>query len=202
VKIFLTQKARKMELNPARTAILTLDVQNDLVDVTKGVNEGGILDRMASIIAAGRAKGCTVIHITASARVDFADIPRNNPLWINVRQQKLMIAGTKGAAIHEKIAPLDSELVLNKTSVDPFLTTSLQQALHNADANTLILVGLWTNYVVEATARHASDIGYRVFIVSDCCASNDDQNHRFAVERILPTLSYIVNTDEVLAALK
>lgn len=90
-----------------------------------------------------------------------------------------MIAGSNGAAIHDKIAPLDNELVLNKTCVDPFLTTNLGQALHNADANTLILFGLWTNYVVEATARHASDMGYRVFIVSDCCASNSEENHKF-----------------------
>ena len=190
-----------MDLDPKRTAVITLDVQNDLVNNTKGVAESGILDRMASILEAGRMAGSEIIHITASAREDFKDIPKDNPLWIMVRQQKSMVLGTQGAQLHDSVAALPGELVLNKTCVDPFLTTNLGQALINADVNTLVIFGLWTNYVVEATARHASDIGYRVFIVSDCCAGNDEENHKWAMERMLPTLSYIATTEEVLAAL-
>ena len=62
-------------------------------------------------------------------------------------------------------------------------------------------MGLWTNYVVEATARHASDMGFRVFVVRDCCASNIEENHRVAMDRILPTLSYVVESGEILGAL-
>jgi hypothetical protein len=40
-------------------------------------------------------------------------------------------------------------LVINKTCVDPFLTTNLGQAPINFDVNTLVLIGLWTNFVVE-----------------------------------------------------
>ena len=92
--------------------------------------------------------------------------------------------------------------MLNKTCVAPFLTTNLGQALQNADANTLILMGLWTNYVVEATARHASDMGYRVFIVGDACASNTIENHEFAINKMLPTICYVVRANDVLTALK
>lgn len=190
-----------MELNPKRTAIITLDVQNDLVDNTKGVLGSGMLDRMAAILDAGRNAGAEIIHITASVRDDFKDIPKDNPLWNMVRKQKSMVLGTHGAQLHESVAALPGELVLNKTCVDPFLTTNLGQALINADVNTLVIFGLWTNYVVEATARHASDIGYRVFIVSDCCAGNDEENHNWAMEKMLPTLSYITTTPEVLEAL-
>ena len=67
---------------------------------------------------------------------------------------------------------------------------------------TIIIVGLWTNYVVEATARHASDMGYRVFLVSDACASNTIENHEFTIKNILPTLCYVVGTKDLQAALK
>ena len=190
-----------MKLESKRTAIISLDVQNDLVNNTRGVLESGMLDRMATVLAAGREAGAEIIHITASVRADFKDIPKDNPLWLMVRRQKSMMLGTEGARLHERVAALPDELVLNKTCVDPFLTTNLGQALINADVNTLLIFGLWTNYVVEATARHASDIGYRVFIISDCCAGNDEENHTWAMERMLPTLAYITNTAEALAAL-
>jgi len=190
-----------MELDPKRTAVLSLDVQNDLVAGTEGVEESGMMDRMAAVLDAARKSGATPMHITASVRSDFLEIPKDNPLWIGVRTQKSMIIGSHGAQIHESVAPLDNELVVNKSCVDPFLTTNLGQALINADVNTLLLFGLWTNYVVEATARHASDMGYRVYIISDCCAGNDVDNHNWAMEKMLPTLAYITTSQEVIKAL-
>lgn len=192
----------KTGIDAKRAAVLVLDVQNDLVKITPRIKENRVLENIAAVIAAARRRHVPVIHITASVRADFLDIPRDNPLWDGLRKSRQLIYGTKGAAIHPKVRPLKSELVLNKTCVDPFLTTNLGQALQNHDANTVILTGLWTNWVVEATARHASDMGYRVFIARECVASNTAENHRFAIDHILPTICYVVPMQEVLAALE
>ena len=192
----------KPRIDAKRTAVLVLDVQNDLVKMTPRIREDRVLENIASVIAAARRRKVPVIHITASVRADFLDIPRDNPLWDGLRNSRQLIFGTKGAAIHPKVRPLKSELVLNKTCVDPFLTTNLGQALQNHDVNTVVLTGLWTNWVVEATARHASDMGYRVFIPRECVASNTVENHDFAINRILPTICYVLSTQEVLSALK
>lgn len=192
----------KPRIDARRTAVLVLDVQNDLVKITPGIRENRVLEHIASVVKAARRKRVPVIHITASVRSDFRDIPRDNPLWDGLRKSKQLIYGTRGAAIHPSVRPLKSEFVLNKTCVDPFLTTNLGQALQNHDVNTLVLTGLWTNWVVEATARHASDMGYRVFIARECVASNNFANHDFAINRILPTICYVVPVRGVLAALK
>jgi nicotinamidase-related amidase len=182
--------------------LLLLDVQKDLVDITPGLKKNRIMENMADVLKTARRRKANVIHITASVRADFLDLPRDNPLWDGLRKKRQLIFGTKGAAIDPRVKPLKTELVLNKTCVDPFLTTNLDQALQNADVNTIIIVGLWTNYVVEATARHASDMGYRVFLVSDACASNTIENHEFTIKNILPTLCYVVGAKELQAALK
>jgi len=182
--------------------VLVLDVQNDLVQITPRIKENRILENIAAVIAAARRRRVPVIHITASVRGDFLDIPRDNPLWDGLRKSRQLIFGTRGAAIHRKVRPLKNELVLNKTCVDPFLTTNLGQALQNHDVNAVILTGLWTNWVVEATARHASDMGYRVFIARECVASNTAENHEFAINHILPTICYVVGVKDVLSALR
>lgn len=192
----------KIKLDPRRTAVLLLDVQNDLVRITPKLRERRVLENMAGVLARARRRNAAVIHITASVRADFRDLPKDNPLWDGIRKSKQLIFGTRGAAIHRSVKPLSRELVLNKTCVDPFLTTNLGQALNNADVNTVVLMGLWTNWVVEATARHASDMGYRVFLVEDACASNTMENHEFAIRNVLPTICYVVSSAEVLAALK
>jgi len=192
----------KTRLNPKRTAVLVLDVQNHLVKATPRIKENRVLENIAAVIGIARRRKMLVIHVTASVRGDFLDIPRDNPLWDGLRKSRQLISGTKGAAIHPKVRPLKSELVLNKTCVDPFLTTNLGQALQNHDVNTVVLTGLWTNWVVEATARHASDMGYRVYIPRQCVASNTFENHDFAINRILPTICYVVNVKDVLAAMR
>lgn len=182
--------------------MLVLDVQNDLVKITPGIRQNRVLEHIAAVIRRARRKRMPVVHVTASVRGDFLDIPRENPLWDGLRKSRQLIFGTKGAAIHPAVKPLKNELVLNKTCVDPFLTTNLGQALQNHDVNTVILMGLWTNWVVEATARHASDMGYRVFVVREATASNTFQNHNFAINRILPTICYVVSVKDVIAALR
>ena len=192
----------KLKIDPQRTAVLLLDVQKDLVDITPGLKQNRVIENMAGVLKAARRRKLPVIHITASVRADFLDLPKDNPLWDGLRKKRQLVIGTKGAAIDPRVKPLKNELVLNKTCVDPFLTTNLGQALQKADANAIVLMGLWTNYVVEATARHASDMGYRVFLVREACASNTVENHEFALNKILPTLCYVVSVQDVLAALK
>lgn len=191
-----------LAIDPKRAALLPLDLQQDNIAGTPGIAEKKILANIARLLEAGRGKRMPIIHITASVRADYLDMPRSNELWRALRASKKLILGTPGAEIHPLVAPRPDELVINKTCVDPFLSTNLGQALINFDVNTLIVCGLWTNYVVEATTRHAADIGYHVIVVSDCCASNDDENHRFAMTRILPTLATVAGLDEVLAALR
>lgn len=190
-----------MTLDPQRTALLLLDFQHDNITATPGIEEKRVLEQSARVLEAARRRGLRVIHITASVRRDYLDMPRASSLWIALRESKTLIQGTPGAEIHPLVAPRADELTINKTCVDPFLTTNLGQALVNFDVNTLVLIGLWTNYVVEATARHAADMGYRVVVVRDCCASNDEQNHEFAMTRILPTIATVTGVDDVVAAL-
>ena len=57
-----------MKLEPKRTAIISLDVQNDLVNNTQGVIESGMADRMAAVLGAGsrtRIRSATTSAIPA-----------------------------------------------------------------------------------------------------------------------------------------
>jgi nicotinamidase-related amidase len=190
-----------MTLDTRRTALLLLDYQHDNITATPGIAQARVLEHSARVLEAARRRGLRVIHITASVRRDYLDMPRASSLWMKLRESKTLIQGTPGAEIHPLVAPREDELVINKTCVDPFLTTNLGQALINFDVNTLVLIGLWTNFVVEATARHAADVGYRVVIVRECCASNDVDNHEWAMTRILPAIAEVRRLDDVLGAL-
>ena len=188
-----------LNIDLTRTAILPMDFQNDIIGGTPNVEP--VLANARQVLDAGRQKQVPIIYITVSFREDYRDAPSSSPMFQMVQQNGMVRAATPGAAIHDTLTPQANELVLNKTCVNPFLTTNLQQVLHSLDINTLILMGLWTNYVVEATVRHASDIGHRVIVVREGCASNAEENHNFAMDQIFPTLATVCSLDEVLQAL-
>ena len=92
---------------------------------------------------------------------------------------------------------IQNELVLNKTGVDPFVTTRLAQHLQMLDVNAIVIMGLWTNAAVESTARTAADMGYRVIVVRDACGSNSDENHEFSMTNLMPMFATVVDAAEV-----
>ena len=188
-----------LNLDPERTAILAMDLQNDIVGGTPDGSQ--IVANIRRVLEAGRRRGLPIVHVAVSFRPDYRDAPAATPLFAMLRENGMLRAGSPGAEIHPEVAPLPDEIVLNKTGVDPFVTTGLDTVLRNARAEALVLMGLWTNWVVEGTARHASDLGYRVLVVRDCCASNTAENHAFALANILPTFATICGMDEVLQSL-
>ncbi|MBF6570202.1 MAG: cysteine hydrolase [Candidatus Binataceae bacterium] len=190
-----------LKIDPETTVLLPLDVQTDFVELTPGV-KGAMLERMAQVIDRCRDRKVPIVYVTVSYRWPEYEAPATVPLLKMVREQEVVRAGMPGTAIHSALRPQPDEPVLNKTSIDPFLTTGLLPILNSLRASTLVLFGLQTNYVVEATARHAADLGYRVVILRDCCASASQDMHDFAMDRILPGLvDSIITAEEFIAAL-
>ena len=86
--------------------------------------------------------------------------------------------------IVEALAPLPDEIVLDKTSVSAFNSTSIDQVLRNMRRDRLWVTGVVTEGCVELTARDAADRGYHVTLVTDACASSRRTAHDDAVQRM------------------
>lgn len=196
--------------NRDRAALLVMDLQNDIIHENgKGSGAGfarmvqgsGLLDRTADLMATCRRAGVPVIHVVIQFRPGHPEIGRTNRMFGGIRKAESLIEGTWGAAIHDAVQPEPGEPVVVKRGVSSFQGTDLESILRVRDATDLILTGVATNFVVEGTARQAADLGYRVLIVRDCCASASVEQHNFALDLILPMLATITTSEEVGAAL-
>ena len=189
-----------LELDPRRTAVLPLDFQNDIVAATPNVEP--ILKNVGNVLGTAREQNVPVVYVTVSFTEGYTDAPaKTHPLYQMVKEHRMVLAAESGGQIHTSVKPKHDELVLNKTCVDPFVTTRLAQHLQILDVNTIVIMGLWTNFVVEATARTAADMGYRVIVVGDACASNSDENHEFSMSNLMPSFATVVDAADVCQAL-
>jgi biuret amidohydrolase len=189
-------------LDPRRCAFLAMDFQQDILAVTPQYREKHLLETVTRVLDAARHTSATVIYITVSFRDDYADAPAHSPLFQAEKARGVMKVGSPGAAICEELTPQTGDLVINKHGVDPFNSTHLANVLRARDVETLVLMGVWTNYVVEATARTGADSGYRIIVVTDGCASDTEDHHQFFVTQILPMLGTAATASDVIAALR
>jgi nicotinamidase-related amidase len=139
----------------AEAVLVLIDCQNEYV--TGALPLDGVevaLERLAALLVRARAAGTPVVHIQHRGRAGGAfdlDQPRG--------------------AIHDAVAPLDGEIVIEKGLPNSFAGTTLHEELQKLGRDNLILTGFQTHMCVSATVRSALDHGYRSTVVADCCGT-------------------------------
>ena len=165
------------------------------------VKDNDVLGKTAQVLATARNAGILVIYVSVKFRAGYPERPANAGLWQGLHGANALVEGTWGASIHDAVSPQEGEPVVTKRGVSAFMASDLEPILKNKRIGTLLLAGVATNFVVEGTAREASDRGYNVVIVGDCCASVNQEAHDASLTVALPFLSTISDTEEVIAAI-
>lgn len=147
---------------PTSKALLLIDLQNDYFP--GGAYE---LDRIAEASAKSaemldqfRSKAWPLIHI----RHEFAspEAPFFRP-------------GSEGAQIHDSVAPLPGEKIIVKQQVNSFQGTDLNAQLKSLGIEDLVIVGAMSHMCIEGATRAAADLGYRVEVIHDACATREQE---------------------------
>lgn len=112
------------------------------------------LERLAALLAAARAAGTPVIHVAHRGRPGG-----------------LFDRAASGGAILPDAAPAPGEEVVEKGLPNAFAGTPLQELLAATGRRELLLAGFMTHMCVSSTARAALDLGWRVTVAADACAS-------------------------------
>jgi nicotinamidase-related amidase len=71
------------------------------------------------------------------------------------------------------VPPFEGEVVIERNATSAFVGTELEARLDELGATTLVVCGTLATHALEASARHASDLGYQVFVVADACWAAD-----------------------------
>jgi biuret amidohydrolase len=198
-----------LSFDRSRTALVLCDYNNDIVHPDGKFAAWGlpaeavrrdVVARAKQLLAAARAAALPVIHVSAVSRDGAAGGPRNADAWRSIAALGALTEGTWGAELHEDLRPLPGEMVVLKRRVSAFYHTDLQLGLRELGADTLILCGVATTFVVEGTARDAADAGYTLIIVEDCCSSGSEEMHKASLTA-MSMITTITTSADVRAAL-
>ncbi|MCB8875993.1 cysteine hydrolase family protein [Acidisoma silvae] len=184
-------------------ALLLMDFQTFVVDnflppdvAMKAVAQA------AALLAAARTKGVMVIHVAVGFRPGYPEISERNKLFSFLKESGLAAPGSDSIRIHAELAPRDNEPVVVKHRVGAFAGTDLDRILRARNIETLTLAGVTTSGVVLSTLRQGFDLDYQITVAADACADNDGDVHRALIEKILPQHATVLNTEQIVVALK
>ena len=110
----------------------------------------------AHLLSKARESGSPVIHVAHKGRPGG-----------------LFDRAAERGQIAAELAPLSGEAIVEKSLPNAFAGTNLHALLENAGRKNVILAGFMTHMCVSSTARAALDLGYRVTIDAEACATRD-----------------------------
>ncbi len=188
------------DLNPARAALLIIDMQRDFLEpggfgAALG-NDVSLLRRTIEpsqqLLAEARAAGLTVIHTREGHRPDLADLPPSKkargrlPAGIGDPgpMGRILVRGEDGHDIIPELYPAPGEPIVDKPGKGAFHATDLDAILKNRGIAQLIVCGVTTEVCVHTTVREANDRGYECVVVSDCVGSYFPEFHETGLRMI------------------
>jgi nicotinamidase-related amidase len=189
-------------IDPAHTAVLSMDCQAGIVSIYTREAKDTFLARVANVLNHARATGMTIIHIQVGFRPGFPEISSRNALFgvIKASEQHQQLFREPLAAIPDSIAPQENDIVITKHRVSAFAGTDLAMILRANDIDTLVLLGIATSGVVLSTLVEAADADYRLAVIGDCCADLDSALHDCLIQRFFPTRGAVLSSEGFVAA--
>ncbi len=167
-----------------------------------GISEGAAwreqtLATARRLLAGTRQAGVPIVHVRLAVRPDHANVIQNNFIFRQWVELGAWVEGTWGVGFLEGCEPRDDEHVVTHTRNNGFYGCNLEEVVNLYRPKRLICAGVSTAYVVESTVRHAADVGYDTWVVSDACSTATLEQHNAAL-RAMELIATVATAEDVL----
>lgn len=194
-----------IELDSARTAFISIDMQTDFA------GEKGYVDVMGYDLAATsapikpiknvldniRGTDIKVVHTREGHLPDLSDAPFNKVLRSKIighgvgigetpegGMGKLLTRGEPNWDIVDELYPVEGEYIVDKEGKGAFSMSNIHLLLKNLGVTHLIISGITTDVCVHTIMREANDFGYWCILLKDCTGATDEENYKSAIKSI------------------
>ncbi len=191
-------------LNPSKTALLVVDMQNGFIQkgaVYECAGGRDIIPNIEKLVRFCREHQIAVIWSQSDHTYPACGIFAKK--FPPIGQAKYFWKGTESFEIYGGMTqPLPQEYRIVKHRFDVFYETDLESILRNLGLDTLIITGVATEICCETAARSAICRDVKVAFATDGCAALDPSAHEASINRIGMMFGRTMKSDEIIKELK
>ena len=167
----------------AQSALVVIDLANDFVYPGGVIADAGgpqyqanaqaIIPTLAKLTSAARRAGITIVYATDAHTPDDSELRKWPPHAMK---------GTHEAEIVADLEPGPGDVVLEKQTYSPFVSTDLHRQLQARGITRLYITGLHTDCCARHTSGDAFQLGYDLVWVTDALQAFTDDAHAAGLE--------------------
>lgn len=199
------------ELDPARTALIVVDMQNAFM--LPGVafapikTAPEIVPNINRLAQALRAAGGTVVWIvttyTKEVETEWSTYYGLSTPTHGAKRSAALTKGSKGHQIWASLEVSPEDPIVEKKRFSAFIqgSSELDKVLSERGIDTLLITGTVTGVCCESTARDAMMLNYKVVMVTDGNAAYNDDEHNAALTAFYASFGDIMPTDMLVTIL-
>jgi ureidoacrylate peracid hydrolase len=200
------------DLNPAKTALVVVDMQNGFMVPELGhapcATAHEIVPNINRLALAVRETGGAVIWIqtaytdetlTSWSTLYGMMLPKGRE-----RRKFSLTRQNKGYDIFPDLKIEKSDIIVEKMRYSAFIqgSSDIEQVLNSRGLDTVLITGTVTNVCCESTARDAMMRNYKTVMITDGNAANTDEDHNAALNNFYLTFGDIMSTDLAIECLR
>jgi nicotinamidase-related amidase len=186
-------------VDPAHTALVVIDVQNDFCLPTYGP----MIARLQRLLDAARNAGLFIVYVQNTVLPGLsnspAEIARRQKLGLPV---EVTLPGSEGEQIVAAISPKPDEVTVRKHRLNAFEGSDLEMLLRSQGTETVVITGVATHGCVTGTSYAAQGLNYYVVVVEDCVESWKQDLHDAALHVLRGTMNYVTSSDTLIRTWK
>ncbi|OAN36853.1 cysteine hydrolase [Mycolicibacterium iranicum] len=192
-------------LDPATTALVTQECQGGVIGPQAGLPmladeaRREAIPNIATLLAAARAAGVTVVHCLIQRRADGRGSNTNARLFAAGKSFTAdLTPGGPGASLLPEFTPQASDLVLTRIhGLGPMTGTDLDSVLRNLDIKTIVGVGVSVNVAITNFVMDAVNRGYQFVLPRDAVAGVPREYADAVIDNTLSLLATVTTTSAV-----
>ena len=179
--ITITARPQPFAFDPATTAVIVIDAQNDFGAKGGYVDSFGVplegtratIGPIARALDAARAANIPIVYTKIEYKRDLSNVggPASpNRELLGLGSGDFLIENTWNTDIVPELAPRQGDVIVSKQRYSAFFQTDLDDILLARGITNLVFVGWTTSVCVESTVRDAFYRDYRCVVLEDCTA--------------------------------
>lgn len=198
-------------MNSKNSALILIGYQNDyfatdgiLHDVIEESSRAtGVLANTVELLTRASSSEMLIVSTPIIFTPEYDELVEPVGILKMIKEVGAFNSGTKGSDTITELIQFGSRIleVPGKRGLNAFSNTELDPLLKDRDIEYVVLAGVVTSICIDSTGRSAFELGYKVFVLSDCTSGRTVVEQDFFCDNIFPLYAEVLDHRQLLSRL-